>query len=131
MHAPYGSRSYLEVQVRSASPIDLVVLLYDGALQSAAAASAAMGQHDIPARRRALNKLFGFLGELQSSLDYEKGGAVAAELARLYDYMVTRLTDAIVRQDAAPIDEVRRLLEPLRDAWRQAATSTEPAGAPR
>ena len=66
------------------------------------------------------------IAELQNTLDLERGGAIAAELDGIYTYMLSRLLDAIVQQDAQPIDEVRRMLETLRDAWQQIAAQPPP-----
>jgi flagellar protein FliS len=125
---PYGgAQSYLQTQVRSSSPVELVVLLYDGALRSASTASDAMSRKDVPARREALNRLMAIVSELQNTLDLERGGQVAADLDRLYAYMLSRLVDAIAAQDHRPIDEVRRLLATLRDGWQQVAAQAAQA----
>ena len=121
MHAGRATHHYLQTQVRSSSPLELVVMLYDGALQATAAAADALTRKDIPARRAALSKALAIVGELQNTLDLKQGGAVAQELDRLYDWMTTELVQAAVRQDPAPIDAVRRVLGTLRDGWQQIA----------
>jgi flagellar protein FliS len=117
------ANQYLTTQVQSSRPLELVVLLYDAALRQTAAARDAMLRRDIPARRTALSKTMAILGELQSTLDMERGGAIAAELDQLYRWMQSRLLDAITRQDARPIDEARRVLETLREAWHTIAAA--------
>jgi flagellar protein FliS len=119
----YGAQNYLQTQVGSSTPLELVVLLYDAALRFTATAREAMLRRDIPARREALSKAMAAVSELQSSLDLERGGAVAADLDRLYAWIVSRLTEAIVRQSVEPIDEARRVLETLGDAWRTIAAA--------
>ena len=128
MAASYGAGSYASTQIQSAPPLHLVVLLYDGAVRSAAQAHEAMIKKDIPTRRAAVNKLMGIIAELQNSLDLERGGAVAAQLEGIYTYIVSRLIDGVSNQNAAPIAEVRQILETLRDAWKQIADqpATEP-----
>lgn len=121
MHAGRAAQRYLQTEVRSSSPLELVVMLYDGALRSTAAASEAMRRGDIPARRAALSKTMAIIGELQNTLDMKNGGDVAVQLDQLYGWMTSRLLEAAVRQDAGPIDEVRRVLETLRDGWHQIA----------
>ena len=123
-----AAQQYLQTQVRSRTPLELVVMLYDGALQSVTAAGEAAARRDIPARRDAVSRALAILNELQSCLDLERGGAIAGELDRLYTWMTSRLVDATVRQDAAPIQEVRRVLDTLRDGWQQIAAGA-PAGA--
>jgi flagellar secretion chaperone FliS len=57
------------------------------------------------------------VAELQNTLDLERGGEVAATLDGLYDYMSRRVLEATSLNDAARIEEVRRLLETLRESW--------------
>ncbi len=127
-YASRAANSYLQTQVKSSSPLELVVLLYDGALRATAAADDALVRRDIPARRTAMSKAMAIVGELHATLDMDKGGAVATELDRLYTWMTDRLVDATVRQDAAPVQEVRKVLETLRDAWHQVATQARAPG---
>jgi flagellar secretion chaperone FliS len=118
-----AAQHYLQTQVQSRTPLELVVMLYDGALASAATAHDAMVRRDIPTRRTALSRTMAIVSELQATLDMERGGAVAAELDRLYTWMTSRLVDATVQQDAAPIRDVHRILTILRDAWREIAVA--------
>lgn len=121
MAASYGAGSYASTEIQSAQPLQLVVLLYDGAVRAAATAHEAMLKKDIPARRAAVNKLMGIIAELQNSLDLERGGSVAAQLEGIYTYIVSRLIEGLSKQEPAPMAEVKQILETLRDAWRQIA----------
>jgi flagellar protein FliS len=121
------ANQYVQTQVRSSSPLELVVLLYDAALQSAATARDAMTRRDVPARKAALSRLLAIIAELQNTLDLERGGKVAADLDSLYGWMASRLVDATVEQSVRPIDDTIRVLEPLREAWRTIAAQ---AGVP-
>jgi flagellar protein FliS len=122
-----GLNSYRQTQVQSRTPLELVVMLYDGALQSLAKARAAIERRDIAARRDALSHAMAIISELQSTLNLEQGGAVAASLDELYTYCSLRLLDGAMKNDTAPIDEVRRLLTTLRDAWQTIAAPTAAA----
>jgi flagellar protein FliS len=121
----YGraAQQYLQTQVRSSTPLELVVMLYDAALRASATAADAMIRRDIPTRRTALSRTMAIVGELQSTLDMDKGGAIAVELDRLYSWMMSQLVDATVRQDAKPIQDVHKTLAILRDGWSQIATA--------
>jgi flagellar protein FliS len=125
-----GAEQYRQMQVRSRTPLELVVMLYDSAIRSMAAASEAAARRDLRARRDALSHAQAVLVELQSTLDLERGGAIAAELDRLYTYAFTRLTDAVVERSNKPIDEARAVIETLADAWRTIAAAPA-AEAPR
>ncbi len=119
---------YRQTEVQSRNPIELVVLLHDGALRFLAAASAGFASGDIPARRHATSRLLAIVSELQSTLDVERGGAIAASLDELYSYMTGRIVQATVANDAAPLEDVRRVLETLREGWQGAAAATPAAG---
>jgi flagellar protein FliS len=113
--------TYRQTQVRSRTPLELVVMLYDGALRFLATAASAMERGDIPARREAMSRALAIIGELQNTLDLEQGGELAASLDELYAYATRRLLEATQQHDAARVEEVRRLLEILRDGWSQIA----------
>lgn len=114
--------SYFQTQIKSSSPLERVVMLYDAALRFSAAACDAFTRQDIPARRAALSKTMAVVSELQGSLNMDQGGTVAAELDRLYTWMTDRLVDATLKQNVAPVLEVRKVLGTLRDAWHEIAT---------
>jgi flagellar secretion chaperone FliS len=122
MAQPYGAQSYLQTQVQSADPMQLVVLLYDGALRQATIAHDAMVRRDIPTRRTAIGKALAIVAELHDSVDLERGGKLSADLDGLYIYVTNRMLDAVVQQDPKPIAEAIGILTTLRDAWQQIAT---------
>jgi len=106
-------------------------MLYDAALRSAEAARDAMARKDLQARRAAISRMMAIVAELQNTLDLERGGKIAEDLDNLYNWVTSRLLDAVVQQSARPIDDTVRVLEPLRDAWQTIANqSTAPASAP-
>jgi flagellar protein FliS len=127
--AARGLDSYRQTQVQSRTPLELVVMLYDGALQFMSAAGDAIDRRDIPARREALSRALAIISELQSTLNLEKGGEIAASLDQLYGYANLRLLDAAMRNDRKPIDEVRRVFGILRDGWSTIATPQAAAAA--
>lgn len=127
-----GLASYRQVEVQSRTPLELVTMLYDGALRFLGTARDAIERRDITTRRDALNKALAIIAELQSTLNMEQGGEVAAELDKLYEYANTRLLEAALRNDVAPVDEVRRILEILREGWATIASGAAlPSGAQR
>ena len=117
-----GLDSYRQTQVKSRTPLELVVMLYDGVLGHLAMAREAVQRRDIPSRRDALSRALAILAELQSTLDVERGGDIALALDDLYSYSTRRLMQAAIDNDVAPIDEVHKLLEGLRDSWRTIAS---------
>jgi flagellar protein FliS len=119
-----AATQYVHTQVRSSTPLELVVLLYDAALTSAGTARDAMARKDIPTRRAALSRMLAIVAELQNTLDLDNGGQIAKDLDALYAWITSRLLDATVQQSVRPIDEVIRVLKPLRDAWQTIATES-------
>jgi flagellar secretion chaperone FliS len=113
--------AYLESRILSASPLDLVNILYEHAIIEIQQARQSLARGDVAARSRSILKAIAIIGELQSSLDHEAGGEIAANLGQLYQYMRARLTAGNLRQSDAPFAEVTRLLESLGDAWRAIA----------
>lgn len=123
--------AYRRQQVETASPLQLIVMLYDGAIRHCRGAELAIEQQDRQRAREHLLKAQDIVAELLASLDMEKGGELAASLAQLYGYIHARLVAANVQQDAAAAREARRLLSGLREAWAQlSAAGARGAAAP-
>jgi flagellar protein FliS len=118
-----GAEAYRQTEARSRSPLELVVMLYDGALRFIGEAMEADAARQIARRGQAISRVIAIVGELQSTLNVNDGGDVATELDRLYSYMQQRLLDVTTKKDAAALREVQKLLTTLRDAWTQIATS--------
>ena len=117
-----GAEAYYQTHVQSRSPLELVVMLYDGALRFCEQAADAMDNGDMATKAMALSRAFAILAELQNTLNVRDGGDVARQLDALYLHMNDRLVDANIQRSSAPIRDVIRLLAPLRDAWSQVAT---------
>ena len=110
---------YQEIEIKTATPVELVVLLYDAAIASLRKAHEHLAAHNIEKRTRYLNRASSILTELQASLDFEKGSDISPSLDRLYQYMKARLFQANLHRDAAPLKEVVKLLSDLRAAWAE------------
>ena len=114
-------QAYRQVEVQSRSPLELVVMLYDGALASLTEARAAAGRGDARARAASVSKALAIVCSLQESLNLADGGTVAAELDGLYSYATRRLLDVTLNQDVTALAEVHKLLDCLRAAWQEIA----------
>lgn len=118
----YGARAYQRVSVDSgvaaADAHRLVLMLFDGALEAIKLAQAQIAAGNVAEKGRLLGKAVRIVEEgLKASLDKDAGGALARQLAALYDYACLRLLQANLRNDHAALDEVGGLLADLRDAW--------------
>ncbi len=123
MFAAYrnAAASYHQVGVESgvsgARPIDLVVMVYEGAIEAIGRAATEMRAGDIAAKNRTITRAIRIIDEgLRAPLDL-RAGEIAGNLADLYDYMTRRLLQGSARNDAAILDEVRGLLLELKSAW--------------
>ena len=106
--------------VESASPHQLIQMLFDGLFQSLNAARGALQRGDIEEKGRHNSKAVRILQEgLVVGLDLEKGGELAANLKLLYDYSVAQLTKANVRNDEHLVEEVINVLQPVAQGWKE------------
>jgi flagellar protein FliS len=103
--------------------MQLVVMLYDGALRFLTEARSAQAAGDLRRRATALRRVAAIVAECHTTLDLERGGSLAVELDQLYSYMSARLLDVTVKRDSTAIDEVHKLISTLREAWAQAAVA--------
>lgn len=116
----YGSYQSvdLEAKAASSSPYELVLVLFDGLLDELARARGHIEARRYQQKGRSLEKCMNILNGLNSALDHDNGGAVVADLARLYDHCVYRLSDVSVSLSLEGLDEVSRLLTVLREGWQ-------------
>lgn len=112
---------YLETSVETAHPIQLIVMLYDGAVRFLQQGIEAIEARRIDDQNRCLVKTQNILAELMSSLNFEAGGEIAANLLKLYTYMYESLVQANLEDDADSAKKVLTMLDDLRDGWRQIA----------
>jgi len=109
----------LKQDVASADPHKLTLMLMQGALDKMAYSKGCIERKDFAGRSEHLSRTTAILINLRDTLDLEAGGEVADNLFALYDYMVQRLTDANMQNSEEIVDEVIKLLSPIRDAWLQ------------
>lgn len=109
----------LKQDVASADPHKLTLMLMQGALDKMAYAKGCMERKDFAGRSEHLSRTTAILLNLRDTLDMDAGGEVAENLFSLYDFMIQRLTDANVQNSLQIVDEVIKLLSPIRDAWLQ------------
>src|SRR5689334_6489397 len=113
--------AYQEVGAQSADQIQLVVMLYDGAIRFLGDAKTSIQTRNLSAKAVAVDRALAILGELQSTLKLDEGGEIAASLDKLYSYMTNRILEASLRLETQPLDEVVRLLGILNGAWMEIA----------
>lgn len=104
-------------QVENADPHTLISLIMQHILGNLAAAKGAMGRKDIQSKNKSLGKVIGLIGELQDSLDMEKGGQISINLFNLYIYMLKQVTQANINNDPALLTEVGMLISEIKSGW--------------
>lgn len=112
----------LETQIDTASPHQLVLMLFDGALGAIATATMYVDSNEPARKGEAISRTIDIIdGGLKACLDHKSGGEIAERLSALYEYMCTRLLYANLHNDRAVLDEVAKLLGELRSAWEEIA----------
>jgi len=118
--------SYREAAVGGASPLRLVILLYEQAIEDLRRAVAAQARGDIEGRSREINHALLVIGHLHATLDTEQGGKVASNLALFYEQLRTGLIEAQCRQSADAIEQQMAHLMQVHEAWCEVEQSTTP-----
>jgi flagellar protein FliS len=112
---PYASS--LETRIFSATPIELVKMLYQAAIEEVQTARQHLKRGETAERGRSVVKAIAILAELNSSLDHSKAGELSTKLAAMYDYLQRTLLDANFRQADDGLAEAETLLKTLDEAW--------------
>lgn len=133
MAAMKGASAYARVGVESgvisASPHQLIVMLFDGAKASIRAARIHIEAGNITEKGKSISKALEIVnGGLAAALDAERGGEVAQNLASLYDYIARLLLSANRQNEVAKLDEAERLLDDIASAWREIDPQAQAAG---
>ncbi|HZU31116.1 MAG TPA: flagellar export chaperone FliS [Candidatus Angelobacter sp.] len=110
---------YRKRAVEGASPVGLVVLLYGGMITAFMRAIAAIEANNIEKRVLELNKVLAILAELQGTLDFEKGGAVAEQLEKFYVVMRSRVLEASIKNSKPILEELVKITSGIKEAWQQ------------
>lgn len=115
----YGKfvHEYQKGAVNGASPLQLVVMLYDGALRFMEAGKFAMAQKDLEKQNHNLKKAQSIISELMACLDMQQGGEIASNLMGLYNYALAQLVEANLRDEPAKIDLAIAVFSQLRESW--------------
>ena len=113
-----GIQSYVKTDISTSDPMKLVIMCYEGAIDSLKLAKEKIKEEDYEKKAKAVIKAQDIIDELLCSLDFEKGGAIARNLSSLYNYMLRRILHGDVNKDMSAIDEVIGMLAELLSAWQ-------------
>ena len=120
-----GVQSYRKTNITTSDPVKLIIMCYEGAIDSLKLAKQKIREEDYEKKAKAIIKAQDVIDELICSLDLEKGGAIASNLSSLYNYMLRRILHGDVNRDIGAIDEVIGMLTELLSAWRDVALKPE------
>ncbi len=116
----YGAKNYKQMQITTASPAQILIMLYEGAIQNVKKAILAIEQKNTAEKGKYIGKAHDIINELTVSLNHEVAGQIAKDLERLYNFMVTQLLKANVENDKEALVTVQKNLETLLDGWKGA-----------
>lgn len=122
----YGSSNlqrYKAVKIQTASPAQIMIMLYDGAIRFSLVAKKKIEDKDYAAKGTYIGKVQAIVSELMSSLDFSIAPELCSRLEQLYIYIIEQLTISNLELKTEPLDVVVELLKTLRDGWSEALTS--------
>jgi len=119
------TKSYKKLQVETASPIGLVVMLYDRAIVLLNKAKKEINEKQYEAKGHTLDKASDIILELLTTLDKDKGGEIATSLTNLYNFILREITDANSSLKTKHLDNACKILSELRESWESVKDNRE------
>ena len=119
MYTKQAHDQYKTVQFTTIDRGRLLLMMYEGCLKFLNQAKEALETHDVSKFARFLSKAQAVIAELMNTLDFEKGGSIAKDLDRLYDFMLFYLTEANMHKDPKKIHRVIKMMETISDAYHE------------
>ena len=110
---------YKKNAITTSSPGELILLLYNGLIRFLRQAKLTLHEKKFEEAHNYIIRSEDIIEGLTTALDFEKGGEIAMNLSRLYEYSYWKLVQANVKKDETIVDEVIDILEPLREAWKE------------
>ncbi len=111
------TKSYKKLQVETANPISLVIMLYDRAIVLLDKAKNEILEKQYEAKGHTLDKTANIIFELLTTLDKDKGGEIASSLSSLYNFVLREIADANANLNTKALDNAKRILSELRESW--------------
>ncbi|HEX2669448.1 MAG TPA: flagellar export chaperone FliS [Polyangiaceae bacterium] len=108
---------YAQVRNATSTPGELLLALYDGLFRFLNGAKTCFENKQSPRARELLSKCNAIISELMIALDHDVAPELCGQLAGVYQFCIDRLQVASRKSDVTPIEEVTRVLTPLREAW--------------
>ena len=113
-------KQYQKTTVETASNEKILIMLYDGAIQFLNKAKIALNEKNWEQSHNNLMGAQKIIEEFINTIDKEPNPELAQNLINLYEYFITRLVQANMKHEIAPIDEVLKFLKELKSTWEEA-----------
>ena len=113
----YGAKNYKQTAIKTATPEQVLLMLYEAAIKAAKLAKIAMEKKQIADKGRHIAKVHDIVMELNNSLDHSKGPQVAEQLASLYEFCTAQLLKANLHNDPKALENVTNILTTLHEGW--------------
>ena len=110
---------YKQNQVNTASPKELIVMLYEGCIKFLRLAELGLEENKLDLVNENLIKSQNIITELLNTLDMDVEGSISNELADLYEFFLSELFQANIHKDADKIVYVREQMKELLEAWKE------------
>ncbi len=122
-----GNRAnqYKQTAIKTASPGQVLLMLYEGAIQHLRKAVDCMDKKDIAGKGKFIGKAHDIVNELTATLDFNVGGEIAKDLERLYNFISSQLIKANMENSKDTLVQVIKLLETLLAGWRGAVEQVQ------
>ena len=122
--------TYRQLSVQGATPVGLVVMLYDGAIAAMQRAINAIAANDIEKKCAHLNRALSIVAQLEGTLDFEHGGEVAQSLKQLYVHARARMLQANIENSKKLLASLAQQFATVREAWEQVDRPNPPVPPP-
>jgi flagellar secretion chaperone FliS len=119
MTGSMAMRSYLKTNVETADNLKLIIMCYDAAIRDLEEARRCQENHLIEATYKRIRHAQDIITELLVGLDYERGGTVAQNLSRIYNYILRQLVGININKSIQSYDHLIRIMSDLKGAWQQ------------
>ncbi|MFB0979502.1 MAG: flagellar export chaperone FliS [Alteromonadaceae bacterium] len=118
----------IESSIMSSGPHQIIVMMFDGALQSLAVARGAMERKDFELKSESISKFVNILSALRNSLDFDAEPEISQRFDELYVYCIDVINDVSLSLNVERFEEVIQLLKPLRNAWFEMPETSKQEG---
>jgi flagellar protein FliS len=123
MYGKNAHNTYQAVQITTTDRGRLLLMMYEGAIKFLKQSRIGLEEKDIAKFCRFLGKGQAIIAELMNTLDYEKGGTIAHDLERIYDFMLFYLSEANLYRDGERVAKVIELIEVIYSAFKEVIES--------